>query len=190
MTDTVMLEASLFQLKSAAAAIEDPMFKMQLQLTLDVLTNAVAGAMQSLNPATMNDVDFALNDVIGTVGELNAVDAAAIQPALDMMKADVESLKQATTLPAAVVEGVREFQLKLKTRRTAIERQTYRAEGTEPAPLPFPPEDLQKEGIALRKALAQAGFVTPALDDFIADASSLVFASIGDIVDELDVIIG
>lgn len=190
MTDTVMLEASLFQLKSAAAGVDDPMFKTQLQLTLDVLSNAVAGATESLSPATMNDVEFALNDVAGTVNELNADDAAAIMPSLELMRADVETLKQATALPANVVAAVRALQAKLRTRRTAIERRTYRAEGAPDEPLPHPPEELQREGVPVRQSLAQSGFSTPALDDFIADPASLVFASIGDIVDELDVIIG
>src|SRR6185369_1764843 len=114
MTDTVMLEASLFQLKSAAAGIDDPMFKTQLQLTLDVLTNAVMAASQSLSPATMNDVEFALNDVAGTVGELNAADAEAINAALEMMKADVATLMAATALPANVISAVRDLQSKLK----------------------------------------------------------------------------
>lgn len=190
MTDTVLLEASLFQLKAAVAAVDDPMFNTQLQLTLDVLSNAVASAMESLSPATMNDVEFALNDVAGTVGELNAADAAAITPALDMMQADVAILKQATALPAEVVMEVRALQKKLRARRSAVERQTYRAEGAPEEPLPHPPEELKGEAVPLRQKLAQAGFATPSLDDFIADESTLRFATIGDIVDELEVIVG
>ena len=190
MTDTVMLEASLFQLKSAAAGIDDPMFKTQLQLTLDVLTNAVMAASQALSPATMNDVEFALNDVAGTVGELNAADAEAINAALEMMKADVATLMAATALPANVISAVRDLQSKLKARKTAIERQTYRAEGAAEEPLPHPPEALKAEAVPLRQMLAQAGFATPSLDDFIGDPASLRFGTIGNIVDELDVILG
>ncbi len=190
MTDTVMLEASMFQLSSAAAAVEDPMFKMQLRLTMEQLSNAVVAAGQSLSPATMNDVEFAFNDVAATVNELNAADAEAITPALEMMKADVANLKHATALPPTVVGAVRELQTKLRARRTAIERETYRAEGAPIEPLPHPPEELAAAGVPLRQQLATSGFSTPALDDLIADPPSLRFHSIGDILDELDVIIG
>jgi len=190
MTDPVMLEASLFQLNSAAAAVEDPMFKMQLRLTMEILSTAVSSAVQSLSPATMNDVEFALNDVVATVGELSAADASAVTPALEMMQADVANLKQSTSLPADVVGAVRELQSKLRVRRTAIERQTYRAEGAAEEPLPHPPETLRDEAVPLRQQLAQSGFATPALDDLISDPSSLRFHSIGEILDELDVITG
>jgi hypothetical protein len=190
MTDVVLLEASLFQLKTAVAGVQDPMFETQLRLAMDVLSGAVAGAAESLSSATINDVDFALNDVVATVGELSAADAAAITPALELVQADVAALKQATALPQNVVGAVRAFQSKLRTRRTAIERQTYRAEGAPEEPLPHPPEELKNEAVPLRQMLAEAGFVTPALDDLIADPSSLRFHSIGDILDELDVITG
>lgn len=188
MTDVVMLEASMFQLQAAVAAVEDPMFKSQLKLTMDVLSSAVVAAAQSLSPATLNDVEFALNDVIATVGELNAADNDAVTPSLELVKADVAALKGAASLPGNVVAAVRDFQSKLKIRRAAIEKQTYRVEGMPEEPLPHPPEALKQEAVPLRQSLAQCGFATPALDELIADPSSLRFHSIGDILDELDVI--
>lgn len=190
MTDTVLLEASLFQLKAAIGSVDDPMFQSQLRLTMDVLANAVVAASHSVNPATINDVDFALNDVVATIGELNAADSAVLTPLVEQVQADVASLKQATALPADLVTAIHELQSKLKVRRTAIERQTYRAEGAPEEPLPHPPEALSKEAVPLRASLAQAGFATPALDELIEDPASLRFHSIGDILDELDVIIG
>lgn len=190
MTDTVMLEASLFQLQTAIGGVDDPMFQSQLRLSMDVLTNAVVAAGQSLSPATINDVEFAFNDVAATVGELSAADAAAITPALELMRADVDQLKQSTALAPDVVGAIKEFSTKLRARRTAVERQTYRAEGAPEEALPHPPEQLKDEAVPLRKMLAQAGFATPALDDLIADPSSLRFHSIGEILDELEVITG
>jgi hypothetical protein len=124
MTDTVNLQASLHQLQNAAASVDDEMFKSQLQLTISVLANAVAGAAQSLNPATVNDVDFALNDVAGTAGELSAADAESINAAVEMMRSDVAVLKEATALPQQVLSAIDSLRKKLKTRRSAIERQT------------------------------------------------------------------
>lgn len=190
MTDTVMLEASLFQLKAAIGGVDDAMFQSQLRLTMEVLSSAVAAAGESLSSATINDVEFALNDVAATVGELSAADAASITPALELVQADVANLKQATALPAEVMGAIRDLQSKLRVRRSAIERQTYRAEGAPEEALPHPPEELQRQAVPLRKALAQAGFATPALDELIAEPSSLRFHSIGDIIDELEVIEG
>ena len=190
MTDVASLQASMSRLSAAANAVDDPMFKMQLNLTMNVLSNAVAGAAESLNPATVNDIEFALNDVIGTVGELNAADADAITPALEAVKADVAALKNASSLPPQVIKSIRDFQAKLRERRSAIQKQQYRAEGTEAEPLPHPPEGLRDEAFPLRRQLSKAGFATPLLDEFIGNPSSLVFQKISDILDELDVITG
>ena len=98
-------------------------------------------------------------------------------------------LKEATSLDASVVARIRALQAKLRARRAAIERQTFR-EGGDDAPLPHPPEELREEALPLRDALAASGFATPALDGLIDDPSALRFHSINEIVDELDVIAG
>ena len=189
MSDAILLEASLFQLKSAINNVDDPMFKSQLNLSMGMLASAVQSAIDSLSPATVNDVEFALNDVAATVGELSAADADVVTPALEMMQNDVATLKAATSLSPKLVEAVRAFQEKLRARKTAVERQTYREGGSNEA-LPFPPAELAAEATMMRPFLAKSGFATPALDDLIADPESLRFHSIGEILDELDVIIG
>jgi hypothetical protein len=186
--DLAMLEASLFQLKAAAASL-DEMFAPQMRLTVDMLANAIAAAEQSMSAATIGDVEFALNDVAGVVDQLSAADAERIAPILTALQDDVARLKDATSLPQAVLDGIRNFQKKLRVRGAAIERQTYRAEGTPEEPLPHAPQELQSEAIPLRQQLAKAGFSTPALDGLIADPSSLRFHSINEIINELDVIV-
>jgi hypothetical protein len=190
MSEPVMLEAALFQLKAAIGKVEDPMFEAQLRLSMNVLVNAVTAAADSLSPAAVNDVEFALNDVAAAVGELTAQDAANVGPALQMMQADVAELKKSMSLPAEVVAAVRALQTKLRARRAAIERQTYREAGSSEEPLPHPPEDLRAEAEPLRQKLSGAGFFTPALDELISNPSSLRFHSLGAILDELDVITG
>lgn len=190
MTDTAMLEASLFQLKAALGAIDDPMFTTQVRLSTEVLSNAVSAAGASLSAAALNDIEFALNDVVAVVGELSAADADRVTPALEMMQKDVASLKEATALPKSVIGAIRELQSKLRIRRTAIERSTYREAGTPEEPLPHAPADLRAEALPLRQKLATAGFSTPALDDLIADPASLRFHSINEIINELDVVVG
>ncbi len=190
MTDELMLlQAGLFQLKSSAASV-DAMYGPQMQLTINVLSNAVEAAGASVNPAVVNDIEFALNDVAAAVGELSAADAERIAPIVTLLQDDVARLKEATSLPSAMVNGIRAFQIKLKARRAAIERQTYRPEGAPEEPLPYPPPELQREAAPLRQQLAAAGFSTPALDALIADANSLRFHSINEILNELDVIVG
>jgi hypothetical protein len=187
--ELAMLEAALFQLKSAAASL-DPMFASRMQLSLSVLSNAIEGASQSLSAASVNDIEFALNDVAAVAGELSALDAARIEPIVVMLQADAARLKDATSLGPAVLQAIRELQGKLRVRRTAIERQTFRPEGAAEEPLPHDPGALQREALPLRQQLVSAGFATPALDTLIADPSSLRFHSINEIINELDVIAG
>jgi hypothetical protein len=187
--DVVMLEAAVFQLKTAVDAVTDEMFASRLRLSMTILMNAVEMAGQSLSVAAVNDVDFALNDVAAVVSELSSADAANVIPVLEMLQADVAQLKQATSLSPAVSSAIRAFQSKLRARRSAIERQTYRPEGAE-EPLPHPPEQLRAEAVPLRQQVAAAGFATPALDGLISDPASLRFHSINEIINELDVIVG
>ena len=182
--ELTLLESALFQLKAAAASVNE------MQLTITVLSQAIESAQQHLSAAVVNDIEFALNDVAGAVGELSAADAERIAPIVTLLQDDVARLKESTSLPAAVINSIRGFQTKLKVRRTAIERQTYRPEGSPPEPLPHPPEELQREAVPLRQQLAAAGFATPALNGLIADPSSLRFHSITEILNELDVIAG
>ncbi len=186
--DLALLEAGLFQLRAAAESV-DPMLAPQMQLTIGILANSIAAAASSFSAAAVNDIEFALNDVIATVDQLNAADADRVAPALAVLREDLARLRNASALPPAVVEAVRAFQSKLRVRRGAIERQTYR-EGGGGDPLPHPPEELHADAGALRPFLSSAGFSTPALDALIADPSSLRFHSISEILDELDVIVG
>jgi Asp-tRNA(Asn)/Glu-tRNA(Gln) amidotransferase C subunit len=184
-----LIEAALFQLKAAAADV-DPMYASQMQLTTSMLMHAVDAARQGTSPATVNDIAFALNDLAGVVRELNAVDADRVEPIVKLLQDDVARLKESTALPAAVSSAIRAFQSKLKARRAAIERQTYRPQGAPPEELPHAPQELQREAIPLRQQLAAGGFATPALDGLIGDPSSLRFHSITEILNELDVIVG
>ena len=180
----MLLEAALFQLKSAAASVNE------MQLTINLLSNAIEAAHQGISPAVVNDIEFALNDVAASIADLSAADAERIAPIVTTLQDDVERLKESTSLAPPVIKAVKALQAKLKMRRSAIERQTYRPEGAPEEPLPHPPEELQREAIPLREQLAAAGFATPALDGLIADASSLRFHSISEILNELDVIAG
>jgi hypothetical protein len=99
-------------------------------------------------------------------------------------------LKESAALPPAVANAIRALQAKLKARKAAIEKSTYRAEGSPAVELPHPPQDLQREAAPLQQQLAAAGFATPALDALIADPASLRFHSINEILNELDVIVG
>ena len=183
-----MLEAALFQLRSGAEDV-DAMYAAQLELSLSVLANAIAGAREEVNAARVSDIEFALNDLAASVDELPATDVERVAAPLQMMRDDLDRLKEATSLDASVIARIRALQTKLRARRAAIERQTFR-EGGDDAPLPHPPEELREEALPLRDALAAAGFATPALDALIDDPAALRFHSINEIVDELDVIAG
>jgi hypothetical protein len=189
MTEVAMMQAALFQLRAAIDAIEDPFLRSQIRLSTDVLSNALAGAANGVNAAAVNEIEFALNDVTGAVGELSAPEAAPLLPIVDMLQRDVVTLKELTALAPDVVSAIRALQAKLKIRRSAIERQTF-VENADPAPLPHPPEELRADALSLRDSLTTSGFATPALDTLIDDPASLRFHSINEIIDELDVIAG
>lgn len=190
MTEIVMMQAAVFQLRAAAASVEDPFTRSQMQLAVGVLANAVDSAANGVTAAIVNEIDFALNDVSAAIADLPAAEAAPLESAVAMLRSDVEALKSQTALPADVVESVRALQAKLKVRGNAIERQTYVENANGNEPLPHPPSELQADAIPLRETLAMAGFATPALDVLVVDPALLRFHTIREIIDELDVIIG
>jgi hypothetical protein len=182
MTEVVMMQAAMFQLRTAMESIDDPFIRTQVRLAVGVLGNAIDGAANGVNAAAVNDIAFAMNDVVAA-----AADAPDLEPLVTLLQKDVDALKSATALPDDVVGAIRVFQSKLKTRKNAIERQTYVENAGEP--LPHAPEELRAEALPLRDRLLSAGFAMPALDKLIEDPAALRFHSINDIVDELDVIL-
>ncbi len=190
MTELVMLEAALFQLRTAIAALEDDFYATQIKLALNVLAGAIQSAGQSLTAAGVGEMEFALNDLTGLAGELAPPDAAAMEPALAMLREDLARLKAETSLAPAVLQAIGTFQARLRARRAAIERETFRDPAEPAQPLPHPPEKLREEALPLREHLARSGFITPALDSLIAEPASLRFHTINEIIDELDVVAG
>jgi hypothetical protein len=79
MTDVVMLEAVLFQLRTAAGEV-DPGSAPQLGLCVNVLANAVAAGRGGVNAAVVNDIEFALNDLSAAIDELPQPDADRLGP--------------------------------------------------------------------------------------------------------------
>jgi len=187
MTDVVMIEAALFQLRAAAAEI-DPQTAPQLGLCINVLANAVEAARGGVNAAAASDIEFAFNDVTAAIDQLSQADADRLAPIITTLRRDVDALTAATALDPALVAQIHAFQSKLRERMKAIERQTFVEGGAEP--LPHPPAELREEAVPLARQLVAAGFETPALNALIADPESVRLHSLRDIVDELDVIAG
>lgn len=186
MSELLMMEVALFQLRAALA--DDPEL-LPMRLSADVLANAVAAAKDGgVNAARVNDIEFALNDLVAAVDDAGAPDS--ICSAIALLQNDTAALRRTTALPAATITAIRDLQTRLRARAKALERSQYRAEGTEAAPLPHPPAELRELGIPLARELSAAGFVTPALDGLIADPDELRYHSINELVDELDVIVG
>ena len=181
-----MMEAALFQLR---AALEDDPQMLAVRISADVLANALAAAKANgVNAARVNDIEFALNDLVTAIDDAGAPDA--VYGAVALLQNDVAALRAASALPPELTKSVRELQQKLRERAKALERSQYRVEGTEVGPLPHPPEELRGAAIPIARQLAAAGFDTPFLDSLVADPDSLRYHSINEIVDELDVIVG
>lgn len=186
MNEIVMMQAALFQVRAVIDGVEDTFVQSQLRLAVNVLGGAVDSAVAGVNAAQIGDIEFALNDLFAAAGEVSSDDAARIMPPLEMLRADLATMKSSVALPEQLVTAIRALQQKLKTRRAAIERQTYVENPNEP--LPHQPESLCGEAIVIRDRLAEAGFTTPALDQLIDDPANLRFHGINDIINELDVV--
>ena len=181
-----MMEAALFQLRAALG--DDPML-LPIRISADVLANAITAAKDGgVNAARVNDIEFALNDLVAAIDDAGAPDE--IYPAVALLQNDAAALRAASALPADVVQCIRELQVKLKARAKAMERAQYRVEGSPPEPLPHPPEELRGVAIPLVRQLTAAGFDTPSLVALIADPDELRYHTLNEIVDELDVVVG
>jgi hypothetical protein len=185
MNELLMMEAALFQLKTALT--DDPEH-LELRLGANVLGGAIASAKEAgLNAARVSDIEFALNDLAAAA---ESVDSPSMHGTIAMLQADVATLRAAAMLPQEIVTAIHALQTKLRARKTALERSQYRAEDAPDPVLPHSPDELRNEAIPLARQLAGAGFDTPALDVLITDPDSLRYHSINDIIDELEVIAG
>ena len=186
MSELAMMEAALFQLR---AALSDDPELLPMRISADVLANAIATAKDTgVNPARVNDIEFALNDLISAADEAGAPDAVLTSIAL--LQNDTAALRRNNTLPKETIAAIRDLQTRLAARAKALERNQYRVEGTEPAPPPHPPAELRELAIPIGRELAAAGFVTPSLDELVAHPDSVRYHNLNEIVDELDVIAG
>jgi len=186
MTELLMMQAALFNLRAVIDGIDDSFIQSQIRLAANVLAGALDNAAAGITPAAVSDIEFALNDLAGAADELNAGDAELVLPFIEQLRGDVAALTASAALPQPLIAAIQELQTKLKARRKAIERQTFVEGAAEP--LPHRPADLRAEALPIREQLAAAGFATPALDALIDDPESLRMHGIIAIVDELEVI--
>lgn len=186
MSEMLMLEAALFQLR---AAIADDPDAVAIHLATNVLSNAIAGAKQTgVNAARVNDIEFAMNDLIAAVDDGGAPDG--VYAAIALLQNDVARLRSETAIPKETVAAIRALQAKLRTRAKAMERAQYRAEDAAPEALPYTPQELREAAVPIARELAAAGFDTPALESLLTSRDELRYHTLNEIVDELDVIVG
>ncbi len=181
-----MMEAALFQLRSILG--DDPML-LPVRISADVLANAVTAAKnEGVNTARVNDIEFALNDLVAAIDDAGAPDE--VFSAIALLQNDTAALRKATALPAELTKSIRELQGKLRERARSMERAQYRMEGSAAEELPHSPESLREASIPIARELVAAGFATPALDELLARPHELRYHTINEIVDELDVVLG
>ena len=184
--ELMMMEAALFQLR---AAVADDMELMAVKIGADVLANAVRDAQeQGVNAARVNDIEFALNDLVAAVDDAGAPDVL-LRP-LMMLQNDAAKLRAGVALPAELTSAIRALQAKLKARAKAMDRAQFRLEGAPEEPLPHPIAELREEAIPIQRQIAAAGFSTPDLDSLVADPDNVRYHTLNEIADELDVVIG
>lgn len=185
------IERALAGLKEAIASLgEGEMYATQMAFTVTVLANAIAEARDGINPRQVRDLDFALNDLVAFSNELTADGAALVGRPLAVLQESIGALKGQVVLPQSTITAARAFQLKLRERKSAIQKQTYLPPGTVAPPLPHEPSTLVAEASAVRAAFAQAGFETPLLDDFIAAPAEARMQHLADLAEEIETVIG
>ena len=186
MSDLRTMEAAVLHLRTALA--DDPEM-LPMRISADVLANAVTAAKDSgLNAARVNDIEFALNDLVSAVDDAGAPDG--VFSAVALLQNETATLRREYALPAETISAIRDLVTRLSARSKALERNQYRVEGTDAAPLPHPPEELRQLAVPIARQLEAAGFATPSLDELIARPDSLRYHTINEIVDELEVIAG
>lgn len=180
------MDAALAQLREAAA--EDDSL-LTVRISADVLGNAVAAARDhGVNAARVNDIEFALHDLIEAVDDAGAPDAVCVVVA--QLQNEAAALRRQTQLPREILDAARALQAKLRARAKAMERAQYRVEGAEAGVLPHSPEELRADAVPLARHLVAAGFATPALDALIATRNELRYHTLNEVDDELDAILG
>jgi hypothetical protein len=184
MSELLMMEAALFQLRAVVSADSS---LLPIRISADMLANAVNAAKDlGLNPARVNDIAFALNDLVAAVDDAGAPEE--ILGAMMMLQSDAAALRAANSLPRQVLDRMRELKVRMQERASAMDRAQYRVEGAPEAALPHPPEELRALAAPLLNDLIAAGFETPVLAEFVARPHELRYHTLNDIVDELEAI--
>ena len=186
MNELLMMEAALFQLRVACGTDVE---RFAIRVAADALGNALQAAKeQEVNAARVNDIEFALNDLVAAVDDAGAP-SDLLGPVM-MLQNDAAVLRSAAALAPEIVAAVRELQARLKARAKAMERAQYRLEDAPEEPLPHPPAELREAAIPIARQLAAAGFETPVLDSLIGEQGELRYHTLNEVVDELDVVVG
>jgi hypothetical protein len=185
------IDRALAELAGSVASLgEGEMFAPQMAFSVSMLANALRDARADTNPRTVRDLDFAVNDPVAFANELTAEGANIVTRPLGVLQAAVGTLKAQVSVPQSAIAAGKAFQLKLRERKSAIQKQTYLPPGSVAPPLPHEPATLVPEAVALREALAQAGFETPLLDDFIAAPAEARMQHLADLAEEIETVIG
>ncbi len=186
MNELTAMEGALQQLRAAAS--DDPEL-LPIRISADVMANAVTAAKDNgVNAARVNDLEFALSDLLSAVDDAGAPDA--MLSAVAILQNGTAALRRAHALSGETVTAIRDLVSRLRTRAKALERSQYRVEGSEAPEIPHPPAELRELAILLSRQLTAAGFTTPALDELIARPTAMRYHNVNEIADELEVISG
>lgn len=185
------IDRALAELTEAAASLgEGEMFASQMSFSVSMLANALRDARANTNPRTVRDLDFAMNGPVAFSNELTAEGADIVNRPLSVLQEAIGALKAQVSVPQSAIAAGKAFQMKLRERKTAIQKQSFLPPGSVAPPIPHEPATLVPEAVALREALTQAGFETPLLDDFIAAPAEARMQHLADLAEEIETVIG
>lgn len=166
----------------------DDFYAAQARLSVGMLRNAASAMCENLTASAVSDFDFALGDLRQLKTELAQSEADEFESVLLLIDATMAEAREQTQLSGSTSAAIRALRGKLADRTAAIDRQQYRTPGTDPDPLPHPPESLQAEAQEIQRALHDAGFATPELDRLIRGEGTFYLHDVRQLIEELDVI--
>ena len=164
MNELTTMEAALRELR---AALDDDPDLLAIRISTDVLGNAVTAAKDSgVNAARVNDLEFALNDLVSAVDDAGAPDA--VLTAVAVLQNGTAALRRTNALSAETVAAIRascragaRARKRSSAASTAWKAPTRRRSRTAPA-------ELLRAGHPTRPTARRRGFTTPSLDEIIA----------------------
>ena len=177
------------ELSRILPAVTDDFAGKNLELSAQMLSSEASAAFEMPSPHSIKGLAFALNDLIGMTGDLNADIQSQFEAPFGVLRAEVSRLQSEFSLPEATANRLRALRTRLTERRAAREKQIYLPPGTPLTALPHEPSTMQADSVALQAEVAAAGFESQALERLAASPATFELRDVAELIDEINAIL-